>query len=437
MKKMKFFGLMAIAAGLAVLPAVVLAQEAGAASGGTSGGEQTITNITVNNTGSTDTSNPLPPPPVSGGEGMPADGRPGFVPGRPIPPPPVNGEGGEMRNFGDRQVDGSNKQMPPPGNRDMRGVREIKDNKNIPNPPKEKMNFDEEENDKRDFVDPQQINDALRQIKEVRKEAGHLIKRADKITTPNEQVTKAKASLTTLLESLTKFESNIKAMGEDGDRDRDVMQDFWDANVWDVAQEARMAIELPNELKKVEAELKQLKKTLGAKNFALEGVSLEVINTTVAEIEKAAAAARAAMEANDSRTAQNEMQTIWDSAHPGDINGFVKQMQEISKNLKKVKSAEIKTSIMDILSPVFESANNGDFREANNALNQIKKELMPLLNKVQKQSKPSSDTMQKIKALENKLDDKSNSSNHQSLAPYYYLNQKASIVDVFLGWFGW
>ncbi|MBI5138335.1 MAG: hypothetical protein HZA95_00875 [Candidatus Vogelbacteria bacterium] len=318
--------------------------------------------------------------------------------------------------------------------REMRGNNQTdrKDDRSDENKEKSKARKDRfnEDEEPRDFVDPRQISDALRQIKEVRRETNRLLKRTKSLKLEAPQ-----SVLNSLLEDLKKSEDAINN-AEDG-KEQEPVQDFFESRAWEVVQKVRIEVELPSELQRVESELKRLEKTISVKNFSLEGIDTELIRAKITEIREAVNTARAAMAENNPEEAQVAMHTIYEGSHPGDINGVVQQMKEISSALKRIKSAEIKESMLDLLAPVFEAVEEGDFREANMALNEARREIMPLMGKVQKLMKMNPETQRKIQMLEKQIEDKLNEGDgRQSYAPYTFY-QKASVLDMVRDLFGW
>ncbi len=285
----------------------------------------------------------------------------------------------------------------------------------------------EEQPDFRDFVDPRELKDAFRQIKEVRREANRMVKKAKLL----KGVESALASLQELLTKLNEHESALK--NADPGSQREALQEFHDGRFWEVIEAARIQIEFPQEVKQIERELKRVEKLLTGKGLAVEGLNLDMVRTKVTEIKEALARAKSAVAEGNFEEAREAMQVIYEGSHPGEIFGVIQQLREITRRLKTLRSPEIKAEIMEILAPVFESANEGDFREANRSLSELSGEFFQIISRLQRSPQINSELRKKIDNLEEKF--KSRMEEKQSYAPFYQ-EQKASLLDSVRGLLG-
>ncbi|MDO8598847.1 MAG: hypothetical protein Q7S02_01955, partial [bacterium] len=94
------------------------------------------------------------------------------------------------------------------------------------------------------------------------------------------------------------------------------------------------------------------------------------------------AEAKAAIASGSCEDANDEMQTIYEGKHPGEISGVVQRLSDLGGQLKRVKDVAVREEFAAVLQPVIDAANEGDFREANQALNDVFNELQQLLYKV-------------------------------------------------------
>jgi len=249
-----------------------------------------------------------------------------------------------------------------------------------------------------EFADPREIQDVLRQIKDLRREINRILKRAKKANGAANEV----AGLNELLGTLGQFEQKLNA----SDVDRSVLQEFWDAQLWEVFNGLRLRVEFPIEAQNVKRDLKRLEKMISAKNFAIEGFDMNAVREKVNEIKNAIAQAEASFAQGDWESVQENMQVIYEGSHPGEMTGVLNQLRDIAKALKSIKSDEVKAEVRDILSEVFAAANSGEFREANMMLQDIQGELWRILNAVKKKAVINEDLRLRMQRLEQKIQEK-------------------------------
>ena len=129
----------------------------------------------------------------------------------------------------------------------------------------------EEDSEQQDFVDPREIKDALRQLKDVKKEIQRTLKKAQKTNNFTNEVTE----LNSLLSEVAQFSESIG--GADGSDQREALQEFYDAQLWDRFNDIRVKIEFPQEIKNIEKELKRVEKLLASKKFSIENVDMNMV----------------------------------------------------------------------------------------------------------------------------------------------------------------
>lgn len=297
--------------------------------------------------------------------------------------------------------------------------------------------FIEEEPESVEFVDPREIKEALRQISDLKKETKRVLKKAKKATAFANEVNE----LNTLLSEIDNFAGAIKNVPS-GMTQRETLQDFYDAQLWETLNDVRTKIELPNELKFIEKDLKKLKKLVSTKNFSIKKIDLTLVQAKIVEIENAVSEARNYFNQGDFEDARESLQIIYEGAHPGEILGVLNQLRDINKWFKKIKP-ELRDEFHELLEPVYEAVNGDDFREANMMLGEINQELQRLFKNVQTKSVINEDIRQKIEKLEEKLQGKQQqieteekiSPKPQSKSYQPYQPYTASIFGTIADWF--
>ena len=297
-----------------------------------------------------------------------------------------------------------------------------------------------DQNEPREFVAPREIKDVLRQIKDIKREANRLIKKAQKVNLADEV-----AKLNEILSQVVDLETKLKNASPES-IDREVLQDFYDSQAWDKLNDIRVKIELPNEIKMIEREIKKLEKMISKKTFVIEGVDIEKVKAKIGAIKSAVEQAKSNLAQGNLEDARESLQLVYEEgAHPGEMMGVLNRLFEITRQLKKFKSEEIRNEVMDILKPVFEAVASDDYREANMLLNEIDRDLWRILNTAKSKSTMSNDLKKRVQQLEEKLQLKAQEQQKDlkdiknEKQSYYNGQQRASsflgnILSIFLNW---
>jgi len=247
-----------------------------------------------------------------------------------------------------------------------------------------------------EFVDPKQVKNALQDLKKIQSELKRFLKQVKKL--PNS--TDDAATINDLLTQAIGYYKNISAPAEDMSL-HEAMQDFWDARLWDEVNVIRAKVELPKELISIDKDLKRAKKLITQKAYTNLGLDISVISGALGEVEAAYNEAKTNYDQGNMEDAQMAMEPIHNGLHPGEIMGVLNNMKEIKTRLKGLKNKEVKGIVDELLVDVIDSANAGDFREANQAMNDIKSELMKIMQKYMKvTSKLDDKTRGKLDQLE-------------------------------------
>ena len=309
----------------------------------------------------------------------------------PVPVPTTTTSGGEAMNVPvPPAVSGGGENKPQP----------FKDDKQF----KEDKQFISEDDDgmAMEFVDPKQVKNALKELKNIQSELKRFLKQVKKL--PNS--TDDAATINDLLTQATGFYKNISAPPEDMSL-REAMQEFWDARLWDEVNVIRAKVELPKELISIAKDLKKAKKLITQKMYTNLGLDISVVSGALSEVEAAYNEAKTNYDQGNMEDAQMAMEPIHSGLHPGEIMGVLYQMKEIKDRMKGLKNKEVKAIVDELLVDVIDSANAGDFREANQAMNDIKSELMKIMQKYMKSTSKLDDANKaKFDKLEQIISDK-------------------------------
>ncbi|OGG39769.1 hypothetical protein A3A21_02340 [Candidatus Jorgensenbacteria bacterium RIFCSPLOWO2_01_FULL_45_25b] len=294
----------------------------------------------------------------------------------------------------------------------------------------EENEFEEEGEDPGEYVDPREIQQAQKQISDLKRQAGQLLKKTAKKTTLANET----AELQNFLTELGTYAAGIK------EGSREALQDFYDAELWEKINVWRAKIEMPAEISKMEKDLARLEKLIAAKTFQADGVDMGLVRSKIEEVKNAVSGAKSALSEEDAEGAREYLQVVYEGTHPGEMYGVLQQLREITKQLKRIKNAEIKQAVTEVISPAYEAISAGDFREANMALSEINKELFSLFGKLRRSRTVNTDLRKKMQSLEQKLEGRiqeietQGTTNGQpgAFIPYQS-SQSASAIESLLG----
>ncbi len=219
---------------------------------------------------------------------------------------------------------------------------------------------------------PQECRDVRRQIRDQFRELNRFEKMLRKL--------KLDADLQKLFEIRGKLKGFDNAIAQGCTRER--LQDFFDEQAWDQINEFRCKADLPQQFVQIERELKRVERSATAKKLEAARLDATRLKANLEEVRQALAAAKAGIAAGSCDDANDAMQTIYEGKHPGEINGVIQRLYELGRQLIRVKDVAVREEFAAALQPVIDAANDGDFREANQALNDVFGELQRLLARV-------------------------------------------------------
>jgi len=227
-----------------------------------------------------------------------------------------------------------------------------------------------------DFIDPREVMNALRDMTMMRNELKRFSKQLAKLPSSTGDVTQVQS----LLKNLDEFSQAIKAAqkGNDNENLREALQEFWQAQLWDEINKIRAKVELPKELKTIEKELKRTQKLSTQASFQKLGFNLENLKANLEVMRQAYNEVATKLQANEYEEAMEAMQQFRDNGHPGEITGVMYRLRDLQRFLKKIKDGDVRAQITEILQPVLESFNQGEFRDARELMDDAFPQLMQL-----------------------------------------------------------
>lgn len=221
--------------------------------------------------------------------------------------------------------------------------------------------------------DPRECRDVRRQIRDQFRELNRFEKMLRKA--------KLEGDLQMLVALRAKLKEFDVAIAKECTRER--IQEFHDEQIWEEINKFRCKAELPQQFVQIERELKRLERQSTPKRMQFTGLDQERYKANLGRVKQALADAKAAVASGGCEDANEAMQTFWEEGmHPGEIMGVVNRLYELGKQLRRVKDPNVRALFAEALQPVIDAANEGDFREANQALNDVFNELQQMLFKV-------------------------------------------------------
>lgn len=222
------------------------------------------------------------------------------------------------------------------------------------------------------FVPPQEVKRALNEIKNQEKEllrfARQLAKSGGAVLETVKKLQSEAASYRTAI---------VSGAGQD---QRDAMQEWWDARFWESVNNVRAYAEIPKQLDREKKDLARVEAKLAKDTFkkaaAFLSIDLLALNTEVTAKKKALDDISGALASGDGETANELMQEhVYQNWNSGDLLGIIDMSSEVHRVMKNVKDADVKNQLMDVIEPLADAINASEYRDANQALNQMRNQM--------------------------------------------------------------
>ncbi|MBI4272301.1 hypothetical protein HY621_00405 [Candidatus Uhrbacteria bacterium] len=217
-----------------------------------------------------------------------------------------------------------------------------------------------------EFVPPQDIKNAMNDVKRQLKELANYKK----------QILKAAADTDTskidqLVSQINGHKTNIES--SKGRDQKDALQEFWGNNYWDEINKLRAQVELPKELKQILKEIAFAEKDSKARNvqkaFEFFGLDYSQLAKLVTAKKESIAQIQSLANNGDFEAASELMQeSIHEGWHPGDLRHFMGMMRETHERMKNIKDDQILEQILAIMEPIGQSFMEEDVRGARDAM---------------------------------------------------------------------
>ncbi len=249
------------------------------------------------------------------------------------------------------------------------------------------------------FVDPQEVKRVLGEIRDLKGQVKIGLARLKKIVNSQDAV----AKLGEISADLDRIKAVLSNPATENSDLRIALQEFYDGRFWDEIDEIRFVYEFPKEYKDMTRSLKRLEKMIATKSVKALGLNLERVQATVAELRSSLDLVKSHYDRGEFEEAMEISRDTSENlnVHPGEIEGTIFRIRDIKKMIKKVKDESIRTAVEGALQEVIDAFDSGDYREANETLNEYADDLMDLLSKfIRKTRKADDDSFSRIQNLE-------------------------------------
>lgn len=246
-----------------------------------------------------------------------------------------------------------------------------------------------------DFVDPREVQQVQREIKDQKKELSRMAKQAKKMTGGGDIATEISA----LLEQVNNFEANINA----GVGLRDAIQEFRDAQIWEELNKIRARVEIPKEISRWQKDLKKVEKMLGQKKFQNLGLNLGTARSKIEETKAALSRVQEFYNSGDFESAMGEFDDLRQDFHPGEIMSVLQRMQELTNRLKSVKSQDIKAQVQELFQEVIDNFDQGEYRIARELMDESWNDIMKVISQALSVGKKKGTSKQNFIQMTDKL----------------------------------
>lgn len=279
-----------------------------------------------------------------------------------------------------------------------------------------------EESAQQEYVNPEDVKNALRDIKNMKQEIRRLIASLKKAKSATHSMADS-AELESIQATIIESDAEIRKRYAEQDNGllRSALSSFWEGQYWDTMNKIRARIDLPRELNNIERDLNNLRKALvtqigvkekkRAKNIKSALGFFEIdrreIDAAFADMSASHADAKQLYKNEQYDEAQEALSDIHEGGHPGELLGILNRLSEFYERLNKTKSKDVQKKFKELFLPIIYEINSGEFRDANQLLNEISAAVFRVLDRAYAlRGKQFGALNAKLKELENLIQTK-------------------------------
>ncbi|KKU12162.1 MAG: hypothetical protein UX17_C0055G0002 [Parcubacteria group bacterium GW2011_GWC2_45_7] len=241
----------------------------------------------------------------------------------------------------------------------------------------------EVDDDQREQFERQMIvnekQNVLREIVQQKRELTRLYNQLRRLRGAADDLAQADA----LKAKIADFENRIRSnSGEDFDELRSIIEEYRDAELWDEIQKIRLKVELPRELNRLLTDINRGTRLLSQKAFQNLGFDVAAVRARVDAIKVLHSEVRACYQSGDFECANERMQEIREGDHPGELQGAMQMLRGIKEMSKMIRDNELKNEVNELVQPVIQAINSGEWRQAREDMQEIERELRDIMQKI-------------------------------------------------------
>lgn len=217
------------------------------------------------------------------------------------------------------------------------------------------------------------LNDFKNQIREIAKTRKQIVR----LKGSEESI----AKLDSLSNKANECSKQLKAT-QDPDDLRDLLEgeECGDSgDTWDELNRLRMLVELPRDINNITKDHKRIQSQMKQK-WVCKTVDCDRFKPVIANMEAQLTEAKRLYQAGELEEAQEVIRdTFHEKGWFGDAMGAVNFMRELTEPLRSIRSKDFKAEIEALLAPIKELLYEGETRQAREAMEEIKRELGPVV----------------------------------------------------------
>lgn len=252
-----------------------------------------------------------------------------------------------------------------------------------------------------EFVDPKEVKKTLGDIKQMRSQLKQFAAKLKKVQNTSDDL----AKISEIQTAVADYENRIKNPSEDESL-REVLREFYNNNYWEEIQAIRAKVEIPTELARFNKDLVRVQKLVGNKTYIKLGFDMTALGGRLDEISVSIKEIQDQYSAGDLEAAMYAMEDVRNGGQPGEIYGVLTRTRDILQRTKSIRSKDIQNQITEIIQPVIDSFNAGDYHDGSAVLDQISQELMQLQSKMMKMSSIDNATNAKLQKLQATIEER-------------------------------
>ncbi len=314
------------------------------------------------------------PPPIIGADGTEIK--------QVIPMPPIM-NGGMPVNFQNQM---QRTQMPNTAQKQAKPFDVFEQNKKVFNEVKRPINSvigeesdsAEDNSSSENQFDRQRVQKTISDITRFRKELKNTLRGIKKQASAADL-----AELTKIQTEVDQIYSTLSNTNDSSDAD-EAAQSFYESEYWDKVNSIRTRVQIPQEVKQIQQSLKRVDKALQAKAAQSLGLNIDKAKELVIQMKQNSDKVQELYNTNNYEDAGELLKDFHDNGHPGDIESTITRVRDIKNTLKRIRDAEVKTAVEEVLQEVIDKFNSGEYRDARETLDEYSDDLMRLVNQFAK-----------------------------------------------------